>query len=170
MTVGAIAAARQRGMEELYSLHVHGATRLAYLMTGDADRAADLVQDAFVSVFTRFQNLRAPHSFDAYLKRTVVNLARKQWRKRSHERAYLEREGIRPRSDAPGLPDVETKDEVWQMLQRLPHRQRAAIVLRFYEDLSEAQTAELLDCSLGAAKQLVARGMETLRAQTEGKR
>jgi RNA polymerase sigma factor (sigma-70 family) len=61
------------------------------------------------------------------------------------------------------MPDVEGREVLWHRLQQLPHRQRAVLVLRFYEDLSERQTAEALGCSPGAVKSLTQRGMEALR-------
>jgi RNA polymerase sigma factor (sigma-70 family) len=65
------------------------------------------------------------------------------------------------------MPDVGAREELWRAVLALPPRQRAAIVLRFYEDLSERETADALGCSTAAAKSLVARAMQTLRAQIE---
>jgi RNA polymerase sigma factor (sigma-70 family) len=91
----------------------------------------------------------------------VVNLARSHFRRRRVERAYLEREG--PAVVEPPEQDPGARDEMWQALQRLRARQRAALVLRFYEDLTEAQTAEVLGCAVGTVKSLVSRGLEQLR-------
>ncbi len=63
------------------------------------------------------------------------------------------------------MPDVALRDEMWRALQLLPQRQRAAIVLRFYEDLSEAATAEVLHCPVGTVKSLVSRGLARLRSE-----
>jgi len=63
------------------------------------------------------------------------------------------------------MPDVEGREEMWAALQRLPHRQRAVIVLRYYEDLSERQAADVLGCSVGAVKSLTNRAVESLREQ-----
>lgn len=149
-------------LAELYERHAPAAGRLAYLLTGDRSLAEDLVQDAFVRVVGRFAHLRVPDAFDAYLRRTIVNRHVSQLRRRRVERAYLERQAHSPeRTDA--MPDIGERQELWRAVQALPPRQRAAIVLRFYEDLSEQQTAEALRCSTAAAKSLVARAMETLR-------
>jgi RNA polymerase sigma-70 factor (sigma-E family) len=152
----------ERGLAELYVLHAPAAGRLAYLLTGSHEQAEDLVQEAFVRVVGRFGHLRVPDAFGAYLHRTIVNLHTSGLRRGRLERAYLEREGRRPSLEA-SMPDVGRRDELWRQLRALPARQRAAVVLRYYEDLSEAETAEALRCSVAAVKSLTARAMETLR-------
>ena len=82
------------------------------------------------------------------------------------QRAYLERVGDIPAVEA--NPNEELDETMHQALLRLPERQRAAIVLRFYEDLSDVQTAEVLRCSPGTVRSLVSRGMTTLRSELEG--
>jgi RNA polymerase sigma factor (sigma-70 family) len=122
------------------------------------------VQEAFARVAGRFRHLRMPDAFDAYLRRSVVNLFTSQLRRAKLERAYVARHGTEPSvASEPG--DPAGRDELWRTLQALPERQRAAIVLRFYEDLSEYQSAEILGCSTGALNQLVVRGMAALRTQ-----
>jgi RNA polymerase sigma-70 factor (sigma-E family) len=150
---------------ELYQRHLLNALRLAYLVTGDRALAEDLVQEAFLRVFGRFGDLRDAGAFEAYLKRTVVNLARKQFRRARVERTYLAREA-RSRHPEFAEPDVVTRASLREALLRLPDRQRMAIVLRYYADLSERQTAEMLRCRLGTVKSLVSRGMEALRHTT----
>jgi RNA polymerase sigma-70 factor (sigma-E family) len=152
-------------LADLYERHAPAAGRLAYLLTGDRVLAEDLVQEAFVRVVGRFRHLRVPDAFEAYLRRTIVNLHTSQLRRRRLERAYLEREG---RTEASTTnPDVDAREELWREVLALPPRQRAAVVLRFYEDLSERETADALGCSPSAAKSLVARAMQTLRARIE---
>jgi len=155
-------------LAKLYEEHFASAFRLAYLLTGDADLAEDLVQDAFVKLIGRFANLRDPGSFDAYLKRTLVNLSYGSFRRRRVERAYLARaSGLATRA-TDGFPDVEERDQLWAQLQRIAPRQRAALVLRYYDDLSEQQTADVLGCSLRTVKSLATRGMKAMRAQQRG--
>jgi RNA polymerase sigma-70 factor (sigma-E family) len=149
-------------LDELYRRHAPEAARLAYLITGDRALAEDLVQDAFVRMYGRFRDLRNPDAFAAYLRRTVVNLARSHFRHLKVERAYVAREGMRP---APASPDLGAREEMWQALLRLPERQRTAIVLRYYEDLSEAETADAMRCPKGTVKSLVSRGIERLRQE-----
>src|ERR671935_2831930 len=78
---------------ELYRLNAPRAGRLAYLLTGDADLAEDLAQEAFVRLIGRFDGIRDETAIAAYLRQSIVNLARKHWRKRGSERAYLRLEG-----------------------------------------------------------------------------
>jgi RNA polymerase sigma-70 factor (sigma-E family) len=162
---GTSGAERATGrLEELYVRHVPAALRLAYFLTGDRELAQDLVQDAFVRVAGRFQHLRVPDAFDAYLRRTIVNLFTSDLRRKRLERLQLLRErgtAAREHRDA----DPAERDRIWRALQTLPPRQRAAVVLRFYEDLSEREAAGLLGCSEGALNQLIVRGIAALRAE-----
>jgi len=149
---------------ELYVRHADDAVRLAYLLTGDRALAEDVVQDAFVRLAGRLVHLRDPAAFPAYLRRTVVNLTNSHFRRKRVERSYLARErtAVRPET---GSVDLDARSDLWASLQRLSPRQRAAIVLRFYEDLSEQRVAELLNCRPGTVKSLVSRGLETLRQE-----
>ena len=149
-------------MAELYQAHAPDAARLAYLLTGDRALAEDLVHEAFVRMFGRFRDLRHREAFRAYLRTTVVNLARSHFRRRRVERAYVERAGRAPEA-AP--EERGGRPEMWEALASLQPRQRAAIVLRYYEDLTEAQTAEVLGCAVGTVKSLVSRGLDRLRAE-----
>lgn len=151
-------------LEDLYVQHAPAALRLAYFLTGDPEAARDLVQDAFVRVAGRFRHLRQPDAFDAYLRRTIVNLHASGLRRLRAERSSLAREAALAVGVADGT-DLGVRDEMWHAILGLPPRQRAAIVLRFYEDLSEWQAAEVLHCSVGAMNQLVVRAMATLRTR-----
>jgi RNA polymerase sigma-70 factor (sigma-E family) len=150
-------------LEELYERHADEAVRLAYLITSDRELSRDLAQDAFVRVAGRFRHLRYPDAFDAYLRRTLVNLCMSHFRHVRVEREYLEQEGALPARPA-DPPEIGTRDELRRALHRLPIRQRTAIVLRYYEDLSEQEVAAAMRCSVPAARSLVSRGMETLRS------
>src|SRR5438445_10359284 len=163
-SVDRVAATDTGRLGELYLQHADGAVRLAYLLTGDRALAEDLVQDAFVRLAGRLVHLRDPGAFHAYLRRTVVNLSNSHFRRRKVERAYLEREhGAVPAGGARWSDrSVEERGDLWRALGRLPARQRAALVLRFYEDLPERQVAEILGCSPGTVKSLVARRIEAL--------
>jgi RNA polymerase sigma-70 factor (sigma-E family) len=161
--VGAEVEARRPSLSELYERNAPAAVRLAYLLTGDRSVAEDITQDAFVRVSGRLAHLREGAAFDAYLRRAVVNLAKNHFRRRAVERAYLER--TRPEAATAGHehPYVE-REATMAALARLPQRQRAAIVLRFYEDLSEGTIAEILRCRNGTVRSLVTRGVQALRA------
>src|SRR5205085_10704802 len=121
------------------------------LLTGDRALAEDLVQEAFVRLAGRLVHLRDPGAFDAYLRRTVVNLSRSHFRRRKVERAYVQRTGAAPdaRAELGADRSFEDRAVLWRAMQRLSQRQRAAIVLRFYEDLSEHRVAEILSCPPG---------------------
>ena len=155
------------GLEEMYALHASAATRLAFLLTGDEELAQDLVHDAFVRAAGRFRHLRARDSFGPYLKRIVVNLSRDHFRKKKVEKRWLDREG--PRSiEVVEAPDLDDRSSLVPALSQLPYRQRVAIVLRYYEDMSESQVADAMDVSHRAARSLLSRGMATLRTHMEG--
>ena len=143
---------------------------MAYLTTGDLALAEDLVQDAFVRLAGRLVHLRDPGAFEAYLRRTVVNLSRSHFRRKRVERAYLARTGsaIEGHDDGSSGGSVEDRDVLWRALQQLSSRQRIAIVLRFYEDLPEREVAEILRCRPGTVKSLVSRGLETMRREIRG--
>jgi RNA polymerase sigma-70 factor (sigma-E family) len=166
-TIGAVRGAK--GLAELYERHYASAGRLAYLLTGDRAAAEDLVQEAFVRVVGRYRHLRVPDAFESYLRRTIVNLHTSQLRRRRIERSYLARERAMARDEAARPTDLVEREHVWRELLALPPRQRAAVVLRFYEDLSERETADVLRCSIAAVKSLTARAMETLRTRMEGR-
>ena len=157
----------ERGMlSDLYVAYAPDGIRLAFLLTGDRALAEDLVQDAFVRLVGRLRHLREPSAFWTYLRRTIVNLATSHFRHRRVERAYLERVTAAPTSVA-NVND-ELDETMHRILLELPQRQRAAIVLRFYEDLTDVQTAAVLGCSPGTVRSLVSRGMQTLREEMEG--
>jgi RNA polymerase sigma factor (sigma-70 family) len=112
-------------------------------------------------------HLRREDALAAYLRRTVINLAHKHFRRTRTERAYLEtrREPVA----FAGQPDVALRAHLWEVLGELPYRQRCALVLRFYEDLSERETARVLGCRVGTVKSLVHRGLSSMKEQIGGR-
>jgi RNA polymerase sigma-70 factor (sigma-E family) len=158
-----IATERSDRVAELYALHAPDAARLAYLLTGSKELAEDVVQDAFVKILGRFRDMGSVESFRAYLRATVINVARGHFRRFRIERNWQQRQRGWLDDVVTKQPDIETRDETWTRLQKLPYRQRAAVVLRYYEDLSESETADVMQCSPGAVKSLTSRAMSTLR-------
>jgi RNA polymerase sigma factor (sigma-70 family) len=150
----------RRQLEELFALHGRDVTEFAYFMTGDPELAQDIAQEAFVRLFGRFGHLRNPEATHAYLRQTVVNLSRSHFRKRRTERAYVQREGSLRAADLDRT--TEPDDALW-LLQDLPAKQRAALILRYYFDLSEHQTAEVLRVTSKAVNGLVTRALHALR-------
>ena len=146
----------------LYEEHVGRATALATLLTGDANVAEDIAHDAFLRAAGRFRHLREPEAFGAYLRRTVLNACRAQARRARRERLFLERawrvRGVEPDTSA------DDRDELMPLIRTLPYRQRAALVLRYWDDLPEAQIADILRTSPRAVNALLSRAMETLRS------
>lgn len=159
----AITAIKGRAtFEELYAAHAPDARRLAYLLVGDRAEAEDLTQEAFVRVLGRFADLRRPESFRTYLMRTVVSVSKNHFRRRDLERRHARQAHKATR------PQLERDDDLFDALHNLPQRQRAALVLRYCEDLSERQTAEILGTSTKAVKSLVTRGLARLREEVVG--
>jgi len=132
--------------------------RLARLL-GAGEDAEDLVQTAFVNCFRRGRLLEAGTA-GAYLNRTVVNLCRSRWRRRRVAANYP---WLHPRETA-SATDVETQIVVRRALGQLPRRQREAIVLRYFADLTEADTAAAMRVSKGAVKSYTSRGLAQLGA------
>lgn len=143
----------------LYGREAAAATRLAYILTGDHEAAEDVVHDAFVKIGGKVLALRDPEHARAYLFRTVINLCRGRGRKVQRERNALRKLDYPPS----GYSVSSGNDEMWTALLHLPIRQRAALFLRYYQDLSEQEAAEALNCSLSALKSLVNRGLRDLR-------
>ncbi len=137
--------------------------RTAYLLVGDRGLAQDLLQEALTKTYVAWPRLRDPGKAEAYTRKAITTTAITWYRRRSW--------GERPVDTVPervGVghdDDVATRDLLWQALQALPPRQRAAIVLRFYEDLTEAQTAAVLGCAVGTVKSQVSTGLRTLRTR-----
>jgi RNA polymerase sigma-70 factor (sigma-E family) len=149
-------------IEDLYVRYIGRTVALARLISGEPDAAEDLAHEAFLRAAGRFGRLRDPAAFERYLRRTLVNLCRMQWRRRRLERERVEQ----GRDPVPSSePEIAERDELWSALLGLPHRQRAAVVLRYYEDLSEERTAEILRCSTRSVNALVSRAMASLRTR-----
>ncbi|HZQ59557.1 MAG TPA: SigE family RNA polymerase sigma factor [Acidimicrobiales bacterium] len=137
--------------------------RLAFLLTGDTHTAEDLVQSSLVKVMGRWDSITAGGDPHAYVRAVLLHTALR-WRKRrwSGERPS---EVLPERADeADGAGAVVARERLRRALQALPPRQRAAVVLRHYEDLTEADAARALGCSVGTVKSQTARGLERLRA------
>lgn len=134
--------------------------RVAYLLTGDRGLAEDLLQTSLAKTYAAWPRIRDGQAVEAYV-RTVMTRTVISWRRRNRVRedpVWDVPESAAPREQQPG-----GGEELWADLQALPRRQRAVLVLRYYEDLSEAQIAEVLGCSRGTVKSQASRGLATLR-------
>lgn len=148
-------------IERLYREHHDESVRLAFLVTGDRDVAEDIAQEAFIRASGRFRHLRNEGAFRAYLRRTVVNLCRNHFRRRSVEARVLTKHRVTEQQAVE--PDATSTEAIRVSLMKLSLRQRAAIVMRFYLGLSEAETADLIGCAPGTVKSLLHRGISRLR-------
>jgi RNA polymerase sigma-70 factor (sigma-E family) len=138
--------------------------RLAYLLTGDLHEAEDLLQSAYAKVLPKWSRVSTYDSPDAYVRRVMVNLRTSRWR-RLRDREWTTDTVPEPRSSTPDLSAmVVESDSLLAALGRLPARQRAAVVLRHWCDLSEAETASVMGCSAGTVKSTTSRGLTALRA------
>jgi RNA polymerase sigma-70 factor (sigma-E family) len=144
------------GFEELYRREYEAMRRLAFLLIDSDELGEEAVHDAFAKVYERWARLDRP---GAYLRTCVVNRCRDLQRRRRVARERTPR-------PAPITTDLGA-DEVVDALAKLPMRQRAALVLRYYEDLPEADIAEALGVRPGTVKSLVSRGLDQLREVIE---
>lgn len=150
----------------VYRAHLEPLLRLAWLLCGDRHQAEDVVAEAFARAFPQWRQgkVTEPH---AYLRRAVINEVTSRGRRRVLE-AREERRRSGAAYGAGSFDDaVAERDVVVQALRGLPVRQRAVIVLRYYEDLPERDVADLLGLSVGTVKSHTARGMEHLRSELE---
>jgi RNA polymerase sigma-70 factor (sigma-E family) len=141
---------------DLYRSQYGPMVRLAHLLTTSNSVAEELVQDAFVRVHGKWDQIDAPQ---AYLRTAVVNACRSHLRRRVLEKVRL----------AHPLPEAvpPDPDEMWDALAALPYRQRAVLVMKFYEDMPEADIAAALGCRPGTVKSLTSRALDQLRKVIE---
>ncbi|HEU0131622.1 MAG TPA: SigE family RNA polymerase sigma factor [Mycobacteriales bacterium] len=136
-------------------------TRTAFFLTGDRHLAEDLVQTALAQTYVHCHRIRDLSQVEAYARKVLVNANAAWWRRRSATEVPVD-----TLPDAAGGDDtlaVAEREPLVRALRLLPARQRAAVVLRFYADLSEADTAAALGCSTGSVKKHVSRGLDRLR-------
>ncbi|MFI9642726.1 SigE family RNA polymerase sigma factor [Micromonospora sp. NPDC051925] len=140
--------------------------RYAVMLTGDPHQAQDLVQDTMVRVQLNWRRVSRADSPERYVRRMLTNQY-VDWRRGSWMRRVLlrgEPEESVPVS-ADHAQDTVERDQVWAWLDRLPRRQRASLVLRYYEDLPDAEIAEILGCAVGTVRSSISRALATLRAE-----
>jgi len=137
--------------------------RTAYLLGGDWATAEDLLQVALTKTYLAWLRLGTIEAIEPYARRVLVNTATSWWRRRWHGERPTDVLPDMPASD--GLDERLERDRLWRHVVTLPARQRAVLVLRFYEDQSEAETARLLGVSVGTVKSQCARALASLRAR-----
>ncbi|MFK8847964.1 MULTISPECIES: SigE family RNA polymerase sigma factor [Streptomyces] len=142
--------------------------RTARSLTANPSDAEDLLQTALTKTFVAWERIEDHRALDGYVRRALLNTRTSQWRKRKIDEFACEEI---PEPDPVPAPDPAEaqvlRDAMWRAVLRLPARQRAMVVLRYYEDLSEAQTAEVLGVSVGTVKSAVSRALAKLREDPE---
>lgn len=143
-----------------------GLLRYAAALTGDTEQARDIVQEVMVRAFTRWRRISRLDHPDAYLRRMVTN-EWTSWRRRWSVRTITVLPDEQLHNLAGDAPDAMTavseRDALRRALDTLPHRQRAALVLRYYEGLSYEECAQVLDCAEGTVRSACSRGIAALR-------
>jgi RNA polymerase sigma-70 factor (sigma-E family) len=138
-----------------------GLLRSAVLLTGDRGHAEDLVQTALIRVHARWGRIRDREAVDAYVRRAMLTTYLNWWRRRW--RGEVPTEVLPDRAEAGGYERVETRLPLAQALTRLPPRMRAVVVLRYFDDLPDAEIAALLGCSAATVRSQAHRALAKLR-------
>ncbi len=141
-----------------------GLLRFGYVLTGDLHRGEELAQAALVTTYRRWKKLRHDDPY-AYVRRAMVNAHTSLWRRRRRETPMPA--GFDAAAAGTGPTRYDDVDQVLRALRVLPPRQRAVMVLRYYDDLSEAEIARTLDCSPGTVKSQASRALKALRRELD---
>jgi RNA polymerase sigma-70 factor (sigma-E family) len=153
----------QPGFDEFVRSNLDGLVWTAYLIAWDLTEAEDLVQDCLFKVAGRWDRVGAMEEPLAYTRRVLVNHAVRQSGRRSRRRAELQAPAPEFGADEPVLAGFAARQELMEAMGLLPPRQRAVIVLRYFLDMSEVDTARALGCSLGTVKSNAAKAISRLR-------
>lgn len=140
--------------------------RLGRLLTGDRHQGEDLAQDVLARAFTRWGRIAADGAPEAYLRRALVNAAISRWRRGVHREVSMAEPMEAPDPADLGARAAE-RDAAWRLIRALPPKQRAAVVLRYYEDLDDAAIARLLGCGEGTVRSQIKRALDTLRTRLD---
>ncbi len=146
------------------SRHAPALLRTAYHLTGNRADAEDLLQAALAKTYLAWDRIREREAVDGYVRRVLVNTQTSWWRRRKVDEYATDELPEVPGRDASA--DQDLHDALWTALSGLPKRQRAMLVLRYYEDLSEAQTAQIMGVSVGTVKSTTSRALLKLRDNT----
>jgi RNA polymerase sigma-70 factor (sigma-E family) len=161
-----------QAVTRLFAAHYRSLVRLATLLSRESGLAEDVVQDAYVALHAHWRQLRDADKALAYLRQSVVNRSRSALRHRGVVDRYIRAVAAAPQAVVPsaesGALGVLAHEAMITALRQLPGRQREALVLRYYGELSEAEIAEVMGVSRGAVKSHAARGMVAMRRVLEG--
>ncbi|MFP5299508.1 MAG: SigE family RNA polymerase sigma factor [Actinomycetota bacterium] len=163
-------AERDAEFASLFDRHYAPMCRLAYVIIGDAQMAEELVMEAMLKTFTGWNRIRDMDRVDAYLRQAVVNMCRSKIRRKTIENRVNRVIHHRDETKAPDWDPErhETGRLVWAAVRELPERQRACVVLRYFEDLPEAEIANALGCSVGTVKSQLSKARAKLERALAG--
>lgn len=155
--------ATQQDFVDFVAARQQALLRFAYLLTSDHHTAEDLVQTALAKTYLSWSKLRDRGALDSYVRRIIINenisLWRRAWKRNERPSDILPEPGTGHPDEAPTHSDA-----LWRVVQTLPTKQRAAVVLRYYEDRTEAETANILGCSVGTVKSQTSRAIAAMRS------
>ncbi|MFJ8446734.1 SigE family RNA polymerase sigma factor [[Kitasatospora] papulosa] len=142
--------------------------RTARSLTANPSDAEDLLQTALTKTYVAWERIEDHRALDGYVRRALVNTRTSQWRRRKVDEFACEELPEKETTPAPDPAEQQSlHDAMWRAVLKLPDRQRAMVVLRYYEDLSEVQTAEVMGVSVGTVKSAVSRALGKLREDPE---
>lgn len=155
----------ERDFAVLFDRHYRSLRGLAFVMLGDPARAEEIVMEAYLKAFSgwsRFSHVDHPH---AYLRQIVVNLCRSKFRR---EKVELRVNAIAHRdAEMRWEPGIDLRLDLWAAVRKLPERQRACVVLRYLEDMTEREIADALECSIGTVKSQLSKARTKLERELE---
>ncbi len=150
---------------EFVSARGRALLRSAYLLTGNLADAEDLVQSALAKTYQAWDRIEDRKALDGYVRRAMVNTHISWWRRRRVDEYPTDDIPDQPAADTSG--NSELHDTLQRAINRLPQRMRAAVVLRYFEDMTEAEVADILGVSQGTVKSTVSRAVAKLRTDTD---
>jgi len=154
-----------RGFREYVTTRSQSLLRTAYLLTGNRADAEDLVQAALAKTYQAWDRIEDRQALDGYVRKAMVNTHISWWRRRRLDEYPTDE--IPDRAVADHAPGSDLQDTLRRAIDRLPQRMRAAVMLRYYEDMTEAEVADALGVSLGTVKSTVSRAVAKLRIDAE---
>jgi RNA polymerase sigma-70 factor (sigma-E family) len=157
--------ADDHGFREYVTMRSGSLLRAAYLLTGNRADAEDLVQAALAKTFLAWDRIEDRGALDGYVRRAIVNTHISWWRRRRLDEYPTDE--IPDRAVADHATGSDMQDTLRRAIDRLPQRMRAAVMLRYYEDMTEAEVADALGVSLGTVKSTVSRAVAKLRTDAE---
>jgi RNA polymerase sigma-70 factor (sigma-E family) len=153
------------GFREYVTARSRSLLRTAYLLTGNRADAEDLVQAALAKTYMAWDRIEDRAALDGYVRRAMVNTHISWWRRRRLEEYPTDEVPDQAVADHAGASDLQ--DTLRRAVDRLPHRMRAVVVLRYFEDMTEAEVAEALGVSLGTVKSTLSRAVAKLRIDAD---